>query len=91
MIEQGSFRLALQIFEEGRFTPIGTIHAPCAAHYFGAEPSLTRLRLPNNQLSAEELDSVAALIHQGAARPILPGLAKAGAEEPEAGSSRKSS
>jgi hypothetical protein len=36
LIEQGSLRLALQMFEEGRFNSIGTIHASCAVHYFGS-------------------------------------------------------
>jgi len=91
LIEQGELRLALQIFEEGRFTPIGTIHAACAVHYFGVEPSMQRLSLPNNELSAEQLGEVIAGMRDGAARPISPGLAKAGAEEPEHESSRKSS
>ncbi len=90
-IEQGAYRISLQMFEEGRFNPMGTIHATCAVHYLGAEPDVARLRLPCNQLSEEELAEVAAQMREGAEREILPGLAKASAEEPELESSRKSS
>ena len=90
-IEQGTFRLALQIFEEGRFSAIGTIHVACATHYLGAEPTLERLRLPHNELTTEQLAEVASLIREGATRAIQPGLAKTTAPEQELESSRKSS
>jgi hypothetical protein len=88
LIEQGSFRLALQMFEDGRFNSIGTIHAHCAVHYFGAEPSLERLTLPTNELSSEDLAEVVAVMRDGARRP---GLVKTSADESEQESSRKSS
>ncbi|HYQ04856.1 MAG TPA: hypothetical protein VER96_39545 [Polyangiaceae bacterium] len=91
MIEQGTLRLALQMFEEGRFNSIGTIHAVCAVHYFGAEPSLERLSLPSNELEPEELAEVVTLMREGAKRPIQPGLAKTSGDESEQESSRKSS
>ncbi|MES1177677.1 MAG: hypothetical protein ABUL62_25355 [Myxococcales bacterium] len=91
LIEQGAWRISLQMFEEGRFNSIGTIHATCGVHYLGAEPALDRLRLPCNQLDEAELEEVLALIREGAQREILPGLAKAGAEEAEQESTRKSS
>jgi hypothetical protein len=70
LIEQGGWRIALQMFEDGRFNSMGTIHASCAVHYFGEEPSLERLTLPSNQLSAEELEGVLATVREGAARTI---------------------
>lgn len=91
LIEQGALRLALQMFEDGRFNSIGTIHAACAVHYFGSEPALERLSLPGNQLEAGELDEVVRVMRDGAQRQILPGLAKASVEEPDQESSRKSS
>jgi len=91
LIDQGSWRLALQMFEEGRFNSIGTIHAQCAVHYFEAEPSLERLTLPTNELGREELAEVVAVMREGATRPIQPGLAKTAGDEPEQESSRKSS
>lgn len=91
LIEQGTWRLSLQMFEEGRFNPIGTIHASCAVHYFGVEPALERLTLPSNLLSSQELAEVVATMREGATRPIQPGLAKTTSEEAELESSRKSS
>ncbi len=79
------------MFEEGRFNSIGTIHAACAVHYFGVEPTVDRLTLPSNQLDADELAAVVANMREGATRPIQPGLAKTSSEEPERESSRKSS
>ncbi|HET7542667.1 MAG TPA: hypothetical protein VFK05_22505 [Polyangiaceae bacterium] len=91
LIEQGDWRLALQMFEEGRFNSIGTIHAGCAVHYFGAEPSLDRLTLPSNQIESSELEQVVELMHEGAKRPIRPGLVKTESEDLGRESSRKSS
>ena len=91
LIEQGAWRLALQMFEEGRFNSIGTIHATCAVHYFGVEPTLERLTLPGNELDSERLAEVVAEMREGAARPTLPGLAKASNEELARESARKSS
>jgi hypothetical protein len=92
LIENGAWRLALQIFEEGRFSPIGTIHAACAVGYFESEPKLARLSLPSNKLHEGELAEVARVMRDGAAASLkIKGLAKAGAEEPEAESTRKTS
>lgn len=81
LIELNAWRLALQMFEEGRFNPIGTIHASCAVHYFGAEPSIERLTLPSNQLTAQELEETLVAMREGATRPIQPGLVKTGTED----------
>ncbi len=92
LIDHGAWRLALHIFEEGRFTPMGTIHAACAVGYFGSEPALARLRLPSNQLHEGELLDVARAMREGAALALAPkGLAKTGTAEPELESSRKTS
>jgi hypothetical protein len=92
LIEQSAWRLSLHIFEEGRFTPIGTIHASCSVGYFGSEPTIERLSLPSNQLTPDDLTEVMRSIREGAARSLqLKGLAKAGGEESELASSRKSS
>jgi ribosomal protein L37AE/L43A len=92
LIDQGVWRLSLQIFEEGRFSPIGTIHATCAVGYFGSEPALARLTLPNNQLHPDELSEIQRLMREGAAQSLqIKGLAKAGGDESEVESTRKSS
>ncbi len=92
VIAQGAYRLALQLFEEGRFTGIGTIHASCAVGYFEVEPPLARLQLPSNELDAAELAEVVSEMQNGAERSrAIPGLAKAGAPEIEDEAERKSS
>jgi hypothetical protein len=94
-IAQGAWRLSLQIFEEGRFTPIGTIHASCGVGYFGAEPPLERMKLPGAALTEAELAEVVQQMRDGAAHALaLPGLAKAPAPDApaaDAESTRKTS
>jgi|SRR5450432_1138390 len=92
LIAQGAWRLSLQMFEEGRFNPIGTIHATCGVGYFGVEPPLTRLKLPGNELGEQELAEVLRLMRDGAAASSAsPGLAKASAPDAEPESTRKTS
>jgi ribosomal protein L37AE/L43A len=92
LIAQGAWRLSLQMFEEGRFNPIGTIHASCAVGYFGVEPGLERLSLPSNELDTAELAEVVQQMRDGALHALsLPGLAKAPAPDAEPESTRKSS
>ena len=91
LIAQGAWRVALQMFEEGRFNSMGTIHASCAVHYFGVEPTLARLTLPSNQLDETELAEVVADMREGAKRPIQPGITKTTGEEADIEASRRSS
>lgn len=44
LIAKGDWRFALQLFEEGRPTQIGTIHVRCAEAYFGIADVLERAR-----------------------------------------------
>ena len=94
VIAQGAWRLSLQMFEEGRFNSIGTIHASCGVGYFGVEPTLERLKLPGSELNEEELAQVVQQVRDGATRSLTlgaPGLAKAGAPDAEDDSKRQSS
>lgn len=68
LIEKGAWRLALQMFEEGRFQPSGFVHGPCAAAYFGTTELMDRLRRLSPDLSESEL---AELAEQLRARPSL--------------------
>jgi hypothetical protein len=71
LIAKGDWRFALQMFEEGRPTPIGTIHASCAQAYFGTADVLPRARRLTPDLSEADLaDLEKALSEQ------RPGLAK---------------
>ncbi|RYZ05499.1 MAG: hypothetical protein EOO73_19810 [Myxococcales bacterium] len=79
LIEKGGWRFALQTFEEGRPSPIGTIHAECAEAYFGTADLLERAR----RLTPELNDADAADLGQALAEQ-RPGLAKTqGVDEDE--------
>lgn len=60
LIGKDLLRIKLEIFEEARFQPIGYIHLTCQREYFGAPPSLERLKRCVQQLSALDLAEVAA-------------------------------
>jgi hypothetical protein len=92
-VDKGAWRLALQIFEEGRFSPMGTVHAECAEPYFGTIDILDRLqRLPPG-LDAKASEEILALMRtprpaapaedEGNTEGDAPGLAKTtpGAED----------
>lgn len=79
LIAKGEWRLALQTFEEGRPTPMGTVHAECAQAYFGTAEVLARAR----RLTPELTDEDAASLEKALAEQ-RPGLAKTqGADESE--------
>jgi hypothetical protein len=87
LIGKGDWRFALQMFEEGRPSPIGTIHAQCAEAYFGTADVWERARRLTPELSdADAADLKSALSQQ------RPGLAKTQgadeADESELGSGR---
>jgi hypothetical protein len=81
LIEKGAWRLALQIFEEGRFQPSGFVHPRCAAAYFGTTELTDRLRRLSGELREADLAELAESL---CARP---GLAKTAVED-EAGKAR---
>lgn len=55
LIGKGSWRLALQMFEEGRMQPIGTIHAECAQPYFGTADIMDRVERLTQDLNPADL------------------------------------
>lgn len=55
LVNKGSWRLALQIFETGRMQPIGTIHVACAGAYFGTSEILDRIERLTGGLSPADL------------------------------------
>jgi hypothetical protein len=78
LIAKGDWRFALLMFEEGRPTPIGTIHVSCAEAYFGTANVLERARRLTPDLSDSDLaDLERALSEQ------RPGLAKTQGSEGE--------
>lgn len=77
LIAKGEWRFALQTFEEGRFSPIGTIHVNCAEAYFGTADVLSRARRLTPGLTDEDAADLSRALSEQ-----RPGLAKTqGAEE----------
>jgi hypothetical protein len=75
VIEKGAFRIALQMFEDGRFSPIGTIHAECAKGYFDTRDILDRMRKLTPSLTdadAEELERLLAVEKPAAPKDAEP-------------------
>jgi hypothetical protein len=62
LIPKGEFRLALQMFEEGRMSPIGYIHVACAEAYFGTRDILGRVRRLTPELSDEDTREIEAIL-----------------------------
>ncbi len=58
LIEKDSWRLPLVYFEEGRFAPMGFVHAGCAGEYLGTTEVLDRVRYFSPQLGPEEQESL---------------------------------
>jgi hypothetical protein len=64
LIEKGSLRIALQMFEESRMSPIGTIHAKCAFPYFGTADVLDHLERFSPDLSESDVNELGALVRE---------------------------
>jgi hypothetical protein len=85
-VDKGCWRLALHMFEEGRFSPIGTIHVECAEAYFGTIEILDRIERLTPELDGAALSEIAGLLRTPRPRPAqdeasTPGLAKTAPEE----------
>ncbi|HEX7668224.1 MAG TPA: hypothetical protein VF395_01505, partial [Polyangiaceae bacterium] len=62
LIPKDEFRLALQMFEEGRMSPIGYIHVACAEAYFGTRDILDRVRRLTPDLSDDDAREIEATL-----------------------------
>jgi len=60
LIEKGEWRLSLQMFEETRFAPIGSIHIGCSEAYFGTSELLDRIRRLTPGLDDDDVRSLSA-------------------------------
>jgi hypothetical protein len=92
VIDKGVFRLRLQMFEEGRVNPLGTIHAACSEAYLGTRDIVERLALLTPELTADDLAELR--IALASAPPAGPELAKtrgAGEADFDADSAEESS
>jgi hypothetical protein len=81
IIDKGALRVALEIWEDGRFSPMGSIHARCAPSYFETRELMPRLRHHSPELPAKELTELTELI---ATAPEIPAVAAPGAASGEA-------
>jgi hypothetical protein len=61
-IANGSFRLVLQWFEDGRMSPMGYLHTACAANYFGTSDVLDRVVKLTPELGGADKDELAQLL-----------------------------
>jgi Poly(ADP-ribose) polymerase and DNA-Ligase Zn-finger region len=77
-IEQGAWRLALHMFEEVRFAPIGFVHLTCGGAYFETRDLLDRIVRLTPDLSSEDMSELDRLLAEPASpdQPAPPGLAK---------------
>jgi hypothetical protein len=62
VIDKGAFRVALQMFEEGRFSPIGSIHVECSAAYFGTKNIVDRMRKLTPSITDADAEELTRLI-----------------------------
>lgn len=58
LVAKGSWRLALQAFEEGRMQPIGFIHVQCAEAYFETTDILDRVARLTDGLGPSDLAEI---------------------------------
>ncbi|HEX6275672.1 MAG TPA: hypothetical protein VFZ53_21675 [Polyangiaceae bacterium] len=83
VIDKGAWRFALQMFEEGRFSPIGSIHVECAKAYFETKDVLDRVRKLTPALGDADAAEITRLLD--IEKPGAPKAADeaAGAQEPD--------
>jgi len=62
LIEKGSWRVILEIWEDGRFSPMGFIHTACAKDYFGTTGALERIQLIAEGFSESDLEELRAAL-----------------------------
>lgn len=62
IIEKGALRIALEIWEDGRFSPMGSIHVTCAPSYFGTRELMSRIRKGTPDLAEADADEMAKLV-----------------------------
>ena len=59
-IDKGTWRIGLVFWEEGRFSPAGFIHVPCAGAYFGTTDVVARLKRFSPGLTGGEVHELQA-------------------------------
>jgi len=86
VIASGVMRLALSMFEEGRMSPSGFIHAECAKAYFDTTDIMDRVKKLSPDLDDAALSDLAEqLRHQREPAPEADGAGAPGGDEAPAG------
>lgn len=57
-IAKDELRIGLEIFDDGRFNPMGFIHLSCQTRYFGVPAAASRLKRPAASLDQETREEV---------------------------------
>ncbi len=83
-IPGGVWRLALQMFEEGRFSPIGYLHVECAEAYLGTTSILDRIRRLTPDIDDAAAAEISELLEHQRPGPAVEEDAADGAAEGEA-------
>jgi hypothetical protein len=72
LIEKGALRIALEIWEDGRFSPMGSVHARCAPSYFETRELMPRLERTSPELSPDDLAALGDTIADAPDVPYVP-------------------
>jgi hypothetical protein len=85
LIEKGALRIALEIWEDGRFSPMGSIHASCAPSYFETRELMPRIERTSPELPSADRDALADTIRTAPEVPYVPRADENGEGVPPAG------
>jgi len=72
IIEKGALRIALEIWEDGRFSPMGSVHARCAPSYFETRELMPRIERTTPDLTPVDRDALEEMIHTAPDVPYVP-------------------
>jgi Poly(ADP-ribose) polymerase and DNA-Ligase Zn-finger region len=68
-IAKGAWRITLVFYEEGRFSPAGFVHVPCARPYFETADVMPRVRRFAPGLTEADAAEIEAELHKPAPEP----------------------
>lgn len=72
IIDKGALRIALEIWEDGRFSPMGSVHARCAPSYFETRELMPRIERTSPDLVPADRDALEETIRTAPDVPYVP-------------------
>jgi Poly(ADP-ribose) polymerase and DNA-Ligase Zn-finger region len=86
IIDKGALRVALEIWEDGRFSPMGSLHVTCAPSYFGTRELVPRIEHASPDLPETDVARIREIVATtpevaAVAAPGSPGGEPNGGEE----------